>query len=66
MILQPIKMMLNLVPNKEGAEKVLSTIEIFIMNLSSLLSVFTNYRGSDFCSGLYFGSNGAGMLTEIA
>ena len=58
-------MMLSLVPEK-NVEKVFAALELFIMNLSSMLSVFQNYAGSDFCSGLIFGANGAGMLTEIA
>ena len=58
-------MMVGLVPDK-NIEKVFQTLELFITNLSSLLAVFNNYQGSDFCCGLYFGSNGAGMLTDIA
>ena len=47
-------------------DQVLQTVEVFVENLSSLLAVFDNYDGGDFCSGLIFGQTGATMLTQIA
>ena len=34
--------------------------------MTSVIGVFNDYDGSDFCSGLYFGAKGAGMLTDLA
>ena len=64
-MLQPIKMMTSMIQDKNIVNMV-STMELFISSLSSLMAVFTNYEGGDFCSGLIFGSNGAVMLTNIA
>ena len=51
----------------KNIEQVVSTVEVFINSLSSLMTVFFNYEeGGDFCSGLIFGMNGAQMLTQIA
>ena len=54
-----------MIPDK-NVEKVIASIELFVQNLAVLLGVFNNYDGGDFCSGMYFGANGAGMLTDLA
>ena len=64
-IIGPLKMVGALAKDK-NIEHLISTVEVFIDSLSSLLAVFTNYDGGEFCSGLIFGSNGAHMLTNIA
>ena len=61
----PIKMMTAFVKD-QNIEQLVGTLEIFVSSLSSLMGVFTNYEGGDFCSGLIFGSNGAQMLTNLA
>lgn len=64
-IIGPLKMVGALAKDK-NIEHLISTVEVFVDSLSSLLAVFTNYDGGEFCSGLIFGSNGAHMLTNIA
>lgn len=50
-----------------NVDEIISTVEIFITNISSLMTVFNeDYDGGDFCSGLVFGKNGAEMLTQVA
>ena len=50
-----------------NVDEMISTIEVYINNISSLMIVFYDgYEGGDFCSGLIFGKNGAEMLTQIA
>ncbi len=44
----------------------IGTIEVFVESLSSLMAVFTDYDGGEFCSGVIFGQTGAQMLTNIA
>ena len=47
-----------------NVDEIISTVEIFMNNISSLMTVFNDdYKGGDFCSGLVFGKNGAEMLT---
>ena len=36
-------------------ETLLSTIDVFVGSASSLIAVFSNYEGDDFCSGVIFG-----------
>ena len=50
----------------KNVDHIIQTIEVFITNLASLMGVFQNYNGGDFCAGMIFGSNGAAMLTQIA
>ena len=57
-LVQPLRMMSGFVKDK-NIEEMLSTVEVFIESLSSLMAVFTNYEGGDFCSGVIFGSHGA-------
>ena len=39
---------------------------MFIENVGVLQSIVFTYDGSEFCTGLNFGYNGAGLLTNIA
>ena len=64
-MIQPIKMMSGMLADK-NIEQAIQTIEVFINSLASLMAVFDGYDGGDFCSGLIFGMNGAGMLTQVA
>ena len=64
-MMMPIKMMSGFMQDK-NVEQMISTVELFVQSLSSLMAVFTNYEGGEFCSGLIFGANGAAMLTNIA
>ena len=64
-MLGPMKMMGGLL-HDPNVEKLISTVEVFINSLGSLMAVFNNYDGGDFCSGLIFGMNGAQMLAHIA
>jgi len=61
----PMKMMAAMVPDK-SIQKAISTIEVFLNDIQSLLSVFDGYSGGDFCQGMIFGMTGADMLTNIA
>ena len=61
----PLKMMGAMMKDK-NIENMVTTVEVFVSSLSSLMAVFTNYDGGEFCSGLIFGSTGATMLTNIA
>ena len=61
----PLRMVGALSKDK-NIEHMISTVEVFIQSLSSLLSVFSGYDGGEFCSGLIFGQTGATMLTNIA
>ena len=61
----PLKMMGAMMKDK-NIENMVTTVEVFVNSLSSLMAVFTNYDGGEFCSGLIFGSTGATMLTNIA
>lgn len=47
----------------KNIEHMVSTMEVFVNSLSSLMTVFYNYDAGDFCSGVIFGMNGANMLT---
>lgn len=58
--------MVGVLAKDKNIENILSSVEVFVDSLSSLMAVFTNYDGGEFCSGLIFGSNGAHMLTNIA
>lgn len=58
-MIQPIKLMSSMVKDK-NIDEIIYTVEVFINNISSLLTVFyEDYEGGDFCSGLIFGRNGA-------
>ena len=41
-------------------------VSMFIENVGILQNIIFSYEGSDFCTGLNFGYNGAGLLTNIA
>ena len=43
----------------QNLETLLSTVDVFVNSISSLVSVFSNYEGDDFCSGLIFGQKGS-------
>ena len=58
--------MVSKLSKDKNVENMVSTVEVFISSLSSLMSVFGGYDGGEFCSGLIFGSTGASMLTNIA
>ena len=58
--------MVGALAKDKNIEHMISTVEVFVQSLSSLLSVFTGYEGGEFCSGLIFGATGAQMLTNIA
>ena len=64
-ILAPLKMMGGLVKD-QNLETLLSTVDVFVGSVSSLIAVFSNYEGDDFCSGLIFGQKGSHMLVQIA
>ena len=64
-MIQPIRLMSTMLHDK-NLDHIISTVEVFIGNLSSLMAVFDGYDGGDFCSGLVFGQTGATMLAEIA
>ena len=53
-ILAPLKMMGGLVQDK-NLETLLTTVDVFVNSISSLMAVFSNYEGDDFCSGIIFG-----------
>ena len=53
-MIQPIRMMSGMLHDK-NLDHIISTVEVFIGNLSSLMAVFDGYDGGDFCSGLVFG-----------
>lgn len=63
---QPVRLMGSMMGSDNNLNQVFESIDIFLNNLSTMLSVFQGYDGGDFCAGLYFGKSGAGMLTEIA
>jgi hypothetical protein len=60
-----MKMMSGLL-HDDNIDKLVTTVELFINSLGSLMTVFDGYEGGDFCSGLIFGMNGAQMLAHIA
>ena len=60
-----MRMMSGMLQDK-NVEHLVSTVEVFIGSLSSLMAVFDGYDGGDFCAGFIFGMNGATMLTQIA
>ena len=64
-VLAPLKMMGGLVKD-QNLETLLSTIDVFVGSASSLIAVFSNYDGDDFCSGIIFGQKGSHMLVQIA
>ena len=64
-VLAPLKMMGNLVKD-QNLETLLSTVDVFVNSISSLMGVFSNYEGDDFCAGLIFGQKGSHMLVNIA
>ena len=64
-VLAPLKMMGGLVQDK-NLETLLTTVDVFVNSISSLMAVFSNYEGDDFCSGIIFGQNGSHMLVNIA
>ena len=64
-ILAPLKMMGGLVQDK-NLETLLTTVDVFVNSISSLMAVFSNYEGDDFCSGIIFGQKGSHMLVNIA
>ena len=64
-ILMPLKLMGGLVQDK-NLETLISTVDVFVNSVSSLMAVFTGYEGDDFCSGLIFGQKGSAMLINIA
>ena len=64
-MLAPMKMMSGLL-HDANIDKLVTTVELFINSLGSLMVVFDGYEGGDFCSGLIFGMNGAQMLAHIA
>ena len=64
-MISPIRLMSGMLQDK-NLDHIISTVEVFVGNLSSLMAVFDGYEGGDFCSGLVFGSKGAHMLAEIA
>ena len=53
-VLAPLKLMGGLVKD-QNLETLLQTVDVFVNSVSSLMSVFSNYEGDDFCSGLIFG-----------
>ena len=61
----PLKMMSGLTKDK-NLETLVSTVEVFVGSSSSLMAVFNNYEGDQFCSGLIFGQKGSHMLIQIA
>ena len=64
-VLMPLKLMGGLVQDK-NLETLISTVDVFVNSVSSLMAVFTGYEGDDFCSGLIFGQKGSAMLINIA
>ncbi len=64
-VLAPLKLMGGLVQDK-NLETLLSTVDVFVNSISSLMAVFSNYEGDDFCAGLIFGQKGSHMLVQIA
>ncbi len=64
-MIKPMKAMSELVPDA-NIKQLVSTVEVFVANISTLLAVFNNYKGSEFCRGALFGMKGAEMLTKIA
>ena len=65
-ILTPVKMIIALMKNDtlDGIWSIVLQYVDFIM-FSDMLTAKT-YKGSDFCGGLIFGSNGSRMLLEVA
>ncbi len=41
-------------------------VDIFLENFGTLETIMFRYDGSDYCTGLNFGYNGANLLTSIA
>ena len=64
-VLAPLKLMGGLVKD-QNLETLLQTVDVFVNSVSHLMSVFSNYEGDDFCSGLIFGQKGSHMLVNIA
>ncbi len=64
-VLAPLKLMGGLVQDK-NLETLIQTVDVFVNSISSLMAVFSNYEGDDFCSGLIFGQKGSQMLVNIA
>lgn len=45
----------------------LNNIDLFVTTVNHFKAVFSpNYEAGDFCKGLYFGKDGAQMLTKVA
>jgi hypothetical protein len=65
-ILTPVKMIISLLKNDtvNGIWSIIEQYVDFIMFSDMLMA--GNYKGSDFCGGLIFGSNGSRMLLEVA
>ena len=64
-VLMPLKMMGSMVRD-QNLETLISTVDVFVNSVSSLMAVFSGYEGDDFCSGIIFGKQGSQMLINIA
>ena len=61
----PLKLMGSMVKDP-NIETLVSTVDVFVNSVSSLMAVFNGYEGDDFCSGIIFGKQGSQMLINIA
>ena len=64
-VLMPLKLMGSMVKD-QNIETLISTVDVFVNSVSSLMAVFSGYEGDDFCSGIIFGKQGSHMLINIA
>ena len=52
---------------QENIVQILDAVEVFVIGAMDLMALFKgDYDQGDFCSGLVFGRDGAGMLLQLA
>jgi hypothetical protein len=65
-IITPVKLMASM-QQDQRIKNIANSIGTFVTSLIDMMAVFaTDYDAGDFCRGLIFGRDGAGMLYEIA
>ena len=64
-MIQPLKLMSGMLEDK-NIEQMVSQMEELFESFFTLVSIFQNYQGGDFCMGLIFGMNGAQIMTKLA
>ena len=63
-ILGPVQMLLNLA-NNDIINNAFRSIDTIVNSSFQLIASVDNYRGSEFCSGLLFGSAGSNLVLQL-